>query len=134
MQQYPCARTGDLVVKELDEEIVVYDLNRDKAFCLNRTSALIWKACDGNTSPAVMAHKLQTADAAINEDMVQFALRELSKDGLLTGATVENAGLTRKDLIRKSGLAAALIPAVAVLAAPTALKAASQPQTGPIPS
>ncbi len=44
----PKARKENLVVQELDGEVLIYDLNTNKAFCLNEASALVWQACDGN--------------------------------------------------------------------------------------
>ena len=34
--QLPLARKDKLVVRELADEVLVYDLTRNKAFCLNR--------------------------------------------------------------------------------------------------
>ena len=41
--QLPRARTSELIVKELPDETLVYDLANDKAHCLNHTAALVWK-------------------------------------------------------------------------------------------
>ena len=51
----PRARQDELVVEELPDETLVYDLKRHKAHCLNRTSALVWQHCDGRTSVAAVA-------------------------------------------------------------------------------
>ena len=39
----PRARQDELVVEELQDETLVYDLERHKARCLNRTAALVWR-------------------------------------------------------------------------------------------
>jgi len=39
----PRARKDGLVIKELVNETLVYDLERDEAHCLNQTAALVWK-------------------------------------------------------------------------------------------
>ncbi len=39
----PHGRKDGLVVKELGNETLVYDLERDEAHCLNQTAALVWK-------------------------------------------------------------------------------------------
>ena len=44
----PKARKENLVVQESNGEVLIYDLDTNKAFCLNETSALVWQACDGN--------------------------------------------------------------------------------------
>ena len=39
----PRAHTDGLVIKELPNETLVYDLKTDEAHCLNQTAALVWK-------------------------------------------------------------------------------------------
>ncbi len=51
-QPLPLARKNELIIQELPEELLVYDLARHKAHCLNKTSAFIWKHCDGETTVA----------------------------------------------------------------------------------
>ena len=41
--QYPVARKSGLVVQEMPDEVLVYDLNSNKAHCLNQTAASVWK-------------------------------------------------------------------------------------------
>jgi hypothetical protein len=62
----PKARTADLVINDLTDEVLVYDLKRDKAHCLNPTAAAVWKLCDGKSSAAEIAGRLfsQTADGS----------------------------------------------------------------------
>ena len=129
-KQLPLARKQHLIVKELKDETMLYDSKQNKAFCLNQTSAIVWKSCDGKTTVAEMTHALQAVDSSVNDSVVWFALEQLESDGLLensVAAPAEVAGLTRKELIRKFGLAAALVPIVAVLVAPTPAKAFSGP-------
>ena len=64
MKQFPIARRENLIVEELPDEVLVYDLTTDKAHCLNRTAALIWKNCDGEKTQgdlaALLQHELKT--------------------------------------------------------------------------
>ena len=46
----PHARVNELIVRELPEETLVYDQKHDKAHCLNRAAALVWRHCDGQTT------------------------------------------------------------------------------------
>jgi hypothetical protein len=48
--QFPTARTSGLVVQDVPNEVLVYDLESNKAHCLNQTAAMVWRACDGKTS------------------------------------------------------------------------------------
>ena len=43
--QHPSKRTGRLIVREIPGEVLVYDLVRDKALCLNQTAAAVWNLC-----------------------------------------------------------------------------------------
>lgn len=50
----PEARTRRLVVRPLDGETLVYDLDTNKAHCLNTLAGRLWKVSDGHTSVAAM--------------------------------------------------------------------------------
>ena len=46
----PRSRNTDVVVNELGDEILVYDLITHKAYNLNKTSSIVYQACgDGLT-------------------------------------------------------------------------------------
>ena len=55
---FPTARSANLTVQELADETLIFDHQNHKAHCLNRTTALVWKLCDGRTSLAAMAQKV----------------------------------------------------------------------------
>ena len=46
------ARQNGLVVQEMPGEVLVYDLDSNKAHCLNESAATVWRSCDGNNSVA----------------------------------------------------------------------------------
>jgi hypothetical protein len=62
----PRARTEGLVINDLTDEVLVYDLKRDQAHCLNHTAAAVWKLCDGQRTAAQIAAHVsgQTAGAS----------------------------------------------------------------------
>ena len=65
----PRARIDGLVIKELPNETLVYDLERDEAHCLNQAAALVWKHCDGKTTIVKMTSLLQAQlDTSANAD------------------------------------------------------------------
>ncbi|MFN6963412.1 MAG: PqqD family protein [Pyrinomonadaceae bacterium] len=115
--QFPKARKSGLVVQEMPDEVLVYDLNADKAHCLNQTAATVWKACDGNTSIAEIA---RICGAAGNEDLVWLAIDQLSESELLEqNVAPDFKGQSRREVIKKIGLASMVaIPVVASLVAP----------------
>ena len=133
----PLARTDGLVVNELPEEIVVYDRESHKAHCLNRTAALVWKRCDGRTTPARIARLVsQDLGTPVGEDLVWYALEQLAKDLLLVEKVVPAretasaawpaARMSRRELVRRLGLAAVVaLPLITTIVAPTPVEAAA---------
>ncbi|HEX8098450.1 MAG TPA: PqqD family protein [Pyrinomonadaceae bacterium] len=129
-EQRPLARKEGLVVRELPGEVLIYDLERDRAFCLNETAAWVWRRCDGRTTPAQMAKLLgEERRSRVSEELVWFALQQLSKDRLLEGRAAPPprvSGMSRRQLIRSLGIAAAVgVPLVTSLVVPTSVLAGS---------
>ena len=116
----PRARRKGLVIRELPDETLVYDLERHKAHCLNQTAALIWNHCDGQTSMAEITEKLESADS----DLVRYAIAQFERRHLLEEPMTRRENfrqLTRRDVLRKTGLAAAVaLPVIITILAPTA--------------
>ena len=115
------ARHADIVVQELADEVMVYDLKRHRAHCLNRTAAFIWGRCDGQTS----VHELSTALAKefggeVEEDAVWHGLDRLGRAGLLQERVVPPVGVAlSRRRAAKLGLGAIIaLPTVLSLAAP----------------
>ena len=54
----PIARKQGLVIQDLPDEVLVYDLDRDRAHCLNTTAAFVWQHCDGKSTVGEIAAKL----------------------------------------------------------------------------
>jgi coenzyme PQQ synthesis protein D (PqqD) len=126
----PIARKDELVVRELEEETLVYDYRTYKAFCLNQTSALIWKSCNGRNEPADIARLLEKElQTLVPEDLVWLAIKQLSKDNLLEEQPSLSKladGVSRRELIRRIGLTSAIaLPVVVSLVAPSPAMAAS---------
>jgi hypothetical protein len=126
----PRARKDDLIVKEMPDEVLIYDLVRDKAHCLNRTAALVFNYCDGHTSAATMTGRLERElNVPVDEGVVWLALNQLSKNHLLEENIVPPtlmAGINRRQMIRAMGVAAAVaVPLVTSIVAPTPAQAQS---------
>jgi hypothetical protein len=124
----PRARVEALVVEELDGETLVYDLQRNEAHCLNGTAARVWRYCDGRTSVRQLAARLgRELGEPIDEDVVWLALRQLYKARLLRHPLVLPAGrsTSRRSVLRRLSLAAALVPVVLSIVAPEAVEGAS---------
>ncbi len=86
----PRARQENLIVRELLDEVLVYDLRRDKAHCLNRTTALVWKHCDGETTMLEMIELLQNElQTRVEDDVVWLAIEQLQRHHLLAESAPE---------------------------------------------
>lgn len=131
----PEARREGLVVQELSGEVLVYDRERNKAHCLNSTAALVWKHCDGKTPVSRIARAIEgEINMPVDEDMIWIGVEQLGKSNLLRErATLPShaAGLSRREVIKRVGLAAAVaLPVVTSIIAPTASQAANCVQSG----
>jgi hypothetical protein len=129
-QFMPSARRAGLVVRELDEEVLVYDEEAHRAHCLNRTAALVWKSCDGETPVRAIAERVGEAfSSGISEEVVWLALERLAESGLLAPSARGHApqGLvSRRRMIGRLALAAAIsVPLVTSIVSPTPAEAQS---------
>ena len=80
MQGAPRKRDHGLIVREMDDETLVYDRRRHKAHCLNRAAALVWRHCDGATSVADLARLVhEQLGMPGSAEMVRFALDRLAR-------------------------------------------------------
>ena len=123
-------RKENIVVQDIDGEILIYDLIENKAFCLNRTSALVWQACDGKRTVAEITELLgKQLNSEVKEDIVWLALDQLNKESLIQKEYRLNekfSGLSRREVIRKIGLTSVIaLPIITSLVAPLAIHANS---------
>lgn len=135
IEKRPLSRQDRIVVQDIDGEVLIYDLDKSKAFCLNPTSAFIWRACDGTrTVEEIRSHVSKKLGATPSEDLVWLAIEQLNREKLLVDApnTREHfGGLSRRDVIRRIGVGSMVaLPIVAGLAAPLAIHANSACVTG----
>ena len=126
----PLAREARLIIKELDDEVLVYDLETDKAHCLNQMAARIWKHCDGKRTVAQLRRLMEKeAGSFVPEEMVWLALDQLEQFKLLNAPVsrpTHLARMSRRRLIRTAGIAAAVsIPVITSIIVPTPAQAAS---------
>lgn len=123
------ARKTGLVIQEVPEEVLVYDMETNKAHCLNKTAALVWKSCDGSRSvPQIADHVGKLSGQQVTDDFVWLAIDQLSSNDLLEkGVEADFKGISRRDVIRRIGLTSMVaLPVIASLVAPpTALAVAS---------
>lgn len=123
----PQARTTGVVVEQLADEVLVYDLDRDRAHCLNQAAARVWERCDGQHSVSEIGAEVGGEEAA------WMAVEQLSRAGLLEEKIKRPAavGVSRREVIKRIAAAAAVgVPVVTSIIAPTASHAANCIPTG----
>jgi hypothetical protein len=125
----PVARRTGLVLRDLPGELMVYDLDRHQAHCLNRTAASIFRGADGTRSLDELGRLLGDGfghterEAAVRMALDQLALAQLLDPHSPAQPT---EGLSRRSALRQAGLGAALLlPAIASILAPTPAEAAA---------
>jgi hypothetical protein len=121
----PRSRMDNLVIRELDDETLIYDMERDEAHCLNQTAALVWQQCDGKTTAAQAARSLQgKLDVSVDADFVWLAVKQLRSFHL-----VERDGnvpsVSRRDLVLKYAPLALALPVIVSISSPSPAQTAS---------
>ena len=123
----PRARTSRLVTRDLGDELLVYDLERHKAYCLNRVARQVFRHCDGETTIPDMALRIgNTLGVPVDEQAVRLALVRLEKAHLLDSPVAQILHTSRREMLRTLGRAAAVVvPLVTAITVPTSAQAAS---------
>lgn len=124
MKTLPTSRQARLVIQELPDEVLIYDLDRDEAHCLNAAAAFVWKQCDGRSTVAeALARFEEEFGVDVDEAMILLALDQLEEFDLLQERVKRPARMnrvSRRALIRSMGLAAAVaIPLITSIGIPT---------------
>jgi hypothetical protein len=112
----PLARSDDLVVEELGDELLVYDVNVDRAHSLSAPAARVWRRCDGKTSVDALG-----AELGLDAETTARALDELDRCNLLDAGPELGAGHTRREAtikVAKIGGAVAAAPLIVSLGLP----------------
>jgi hypothetical protein len=126
----PVRLKQDLILQQVGDETLLYDERRHMAFCLNRIAAAVWNSCDGAHDVKEIADEVTLLLAhPVSADVVELALEQLGKDGLLSPSATapcpgEIASITRRNLLARAGAGAVmLLPVVAAVMAPKAAQA-----------
>ncbi|HZS05399.1 MAG TPA: PqqD family protein [Blastocatellia bacterium] len=126
----PHAREDELIIREVSDEVLIYDLRRHRAYCLNQTAALIWQCCDGKTPVVRIKARLERElKKPADEELIRVALERFDQTHLLRerlDRSDDFMRFTRRDLMKKVGKAAAVaVPVVTSIIVPTAAQAAT---------
>lgn len=122
LSKLPQSKTENIVVQNLENETLIYNLDSNKVFCLNETSALVYQACNGNTDFQELINKYNLTD-----EVIFLALDLLKKENLLEeNFSSPLEGMKRREVIKKIGLTSVIaLPLISSLMAPTSAMAAS---------
>ena len=127
--EFPKVRTLDVVLSELDDELLIYDLRTASCFCLNPLSAAVWNACDGRTSVSQIAARASASlGEPIDERLVWLALTEIKDDGLLEDGeeiATPYEGMSRREALKTIGALSATLPVIYAVRVPAAAAAAT---------
>src|SRR4051812_1581088 len=126
MKRFPVARSREIILQEIKKEILIYDLNTHKAYCLNEISSVVYQACDGRTTSEELKSKHNLTD-----EIISLAIDDLLKENLVENVDGDFfsplSRLSRREIIRKIGLTSMIaLPLISSLVAPTAAQAQSK--------
>lgn len=135
LQSKPLARTARLAVVESVDEVLIYDLDRDRAHHLNRSASIVWKHCNGLATTKEIAEIVgRELGSPVGEEFVWLALYDLEESFLLQDKVQASPAISRMSrrqmTARLGAVALAAAPIILSLAAPPAVRALSGP-TGP---
>ena len=127
----PRARCQGLIVKELDEELLIYDENNCLAYCLNGSTAAVWHLCNGSLTVTDIARHLQRTGFPPNcLGLTWRALGKLKKSGLLDDdpnhSEIIVPKVSRRDCLHSLGAGAmSMLPTLSMINVPDAFAQAS---------
>jgi hypothetical protein len=115
-----------VIVRQVGDELIVYDPKTHMAHCLNQTAALVYQAVDESTDVAALSVEVRRLhQVELQHDVILAILEQLDKAGLIKGARPTSLEVqSRRTTMRAVGLAA-LAPIVASLVVPTPAEAAN---------
>ena len=82
----PKHREENLIVKQIGDEVIVYDMSSDRVHSLNGMAGAVFELCDGTIGVSELAERLGEQRAMTPAEasaIVTTALEQLSDRGLL---------------------------------------------------
>ena len=118
-------RTG-LLVQSVGDQQVVYDQRREQLHVLNRTTALVWRLCDGrHTLEELVGLVGRELDAPADANVIMLALAQLDDARLLEARVAPTGGpasLSRREMLQRAAAVAVgvLVPSITSCGSPLA--------------
>ena len=124
----PEARSSGLVVEEVVDEVLVYELETHLARLLSPQTAKIWRLCDGEQTIEDIAEELEVAQSAVQDTIQELFIAELldaSPEKSVPDG--ERFDLSRRSVMRQAAAATLLVaPAIVTLSIPAPAAALSR--------
>jgi hypothetical protein len=137
----PKTRSTRLLVEELVEELLIYDVDRNEVHCLNGPAVQVWKLCNGERTISEIATALNTdLDHEAAETLVWSAIEQFAEKHLLDVAedvplaAHRPQDLTRRQMLLRLGVVVAALPLVDSIVSPEAALAQSLGSTANTPT
>ena len=115
--------------EQLGDEASVYDWARAQVHALNPTAACVWRQCDGATSPTrsrrPCAQEMGIPEAEAVVDLTLGQLARAAPAGAAGRVARRSTGRRRGGGCSSRGLAAAMLPAIYSIVAPSPVEAQS---------
>lgn len=129
-RQIPERRGEDLIVRKVDDELLIYDRKAHQGFCFNQTMCAIWAQLDGkSTISEVLARLKNMGIEEIDESAVLRACDSLQACDLLVCPNEKDRSLelARRSLLKRAiGLnVVAIAPSFTTFTIPSAYAQAS---------
>lgn len=125
----PFLRTENLVVSELPNELLIYDLKKNRALCLNETARLIMEECNGRTSvDKAIINLHRKLKVKVSEEMIWMVVEQFKKFDLLKNdyqLPEQTTRITRRKILQSAAALGIALPLITSLVAPTAVNAQS---------
>lgn len=121
------------IVREMEDELLVYDLKTQRISSLNQFASQVWHASNGVADPKKTAAALAEEGLGVPPETIASALAMLVGAGLLDGPVMPAPkSANRRDFLGRmlsggvaASSAAVVVPAVVTILAPTPAHAAS---------
>lgn len=124
MKKLPIAKTKNILVQQIKDEILIYNLETNQVHCLNKTAGIIWQNCDGKQT----FEGLKKLNHGFNDDVILLSLAQLQKNDLLENNSesyLPTDRISRRAMISKYGSVAVALPVITMIVAPMAVSAQS---------
>ncbi|MFV0389277.1 MAG: PqqD family protein [Pyrinomonadaceae bacterium] len=125
----PKSRENEIVTQKTNDDLLLFDLESNNAYCLNSSNALIYSLCDGTRTIEQITEAFnRSSKSQVSADFIHLGIKGLSENRLIEDDSIDDeiASPSRRDLIKKIGIASAVaLPIIYSVSAPTAANAQS---------